>query len=249
MKILGIIPARYASTRFPGKPLVEIAGTSMIQRVYNRVQKSQSLSHIIIATDDQRIFDHAKSFGANVVLTSNQHTSGTDRCNEVLNTIEEEYDFVINIQGDEPFIHPEQIDQLSSLLSKNVELATLAKKISDPKRLLDSNSVKVIFDKNQYAIYFSRHPIPFNRDQSNPEKWLEYHTYYKHIGMYAYRSDVLNKIAQLEPSSLEKSESLEQLRWMENSLKIKVGITDLESPNIDSPEDIENLNLKKLLSN
>lgn len=242
IKVLGIIPARYSSSRFPGKPLVEIAGKTMIRRVYERAQKCLSFEDLIVATDDQRIFNEVQSFGGKVLMTSENHPSGTDRCKEALDKLGIDCDFIVNIQGDEPFIDPVQLEELINILDKNtVELATMAKKINDPKRLSDPNSVKVIFDKDYKAIYFSRHPIPFNRDEADVEKWLNTYTYYKHIGIYAYRRDVLSEITKLERSSLEISESLEQLRWLENGYKIKVAITDLESPNIDSPSDIDKL--------
>ena len=242
MKVLGIIPARYASTRFPGKPLIDIRGKTMIQRVYEQVKKCKNLNEVIVATDDERIHSHVELFGGKVIMTSKKHPSGTDRCNEVLSTLSETYDFVINIQGDEPFVHPEQIDQLIDLLDRDIELATLAKKIEQHHKLLDPNAVKVVIDHLGFAIYFSRAAIPFNRDTKKHEDWLLKTDYFKHIGIYAYRSDVLKKITSLPPSALETIESLEQLRWLENGYKIKVGITDLESPNIDSPEDLSNLN-------
>lgn len=244
MKILGIIPARYDSTRFPGKPLVDISGKSMIQRVYERALKCKELNRLIIATDDERIYKEATSFNAEVIMTSKNHPSGTDRCNEVAQNLDEVYDYIINIQGDEPFIFPQQISQLCGLLKPQIEFATLAKKITDPKKLSDSNSVKVIFDNKNFAIYFSRHAIPFNRD-SKIDDWLNQHIYYKHIGIYAYKSELLEKVCQIPRSSLEISESLEQLRWLENGYKIKIGITEYESPNIDSPEDLKKLVVDK----
>ncbi len=242
MKVIGIIPSRYASSRFPGKPLVEIAGKTMIQRVYEQAIKSRKIHKIFIATDDQRIYDHVNTFTANVIMTSADHPSGTDRCEEAVEKSGESCDYVINIQGDEPFIDPSQLDELVEILDpKTVELATLVKKISDPGKLIDPNSVKVVFDKNHLAIYFSRHPIPYNRDETEISNWLANNDYYKHIGIYAYRRDVLKVITKLERSPLEIAESLEQLRWIENGYRIKVGLSDKESPNIDSPADIDRL--------
>jgi len=237
MKILGVIPARYASTRFPAKPLADIDGKSMIQRVYLQALKSKKLSDVVVATDHKEIFDHVKSFQGAVVMTSEFHISGTDRCFEALTKHSDSFDYVINIQGDEPFIAPEQIDLLASLLDGNTQLATLAKKIDAEDQLFNPNVVKVIFNKNQEAIYFSRSTIPYlrNFDQA---KWLQTGTIYKHIGMYAYRTDVLEKITQLEASTLERAESLEQLRWLENGFPIKVAETKIETIGIDTPEDL-----------
>lgn len=242
MKILGIIPARFASTRFPGKPLIDIAGKSMIQRVYEQCLNSSSLDKLIVATDDLRIVEHVKNFGGDVVLTSEHHPSGTDRCNEVARLFPQ-YDVYINIQGDEPMIDPFQIDLLSACFSNSsTELATLIKKIATKDELFNHNTPKVIFNKDMEAIYFSRSTIPFLRN-SDPESWLSDYNYYKHIGIYGYRSSVLSQITALEISALERAESLEQLRWIENGYKIKLAITDKESQAIDTPED-----LKKLLA-
>jgi len=238
LKIIGIIPARFASTRFPGKPLADIAGTSMVQRVYNKAEQAESLSKVMVATEDRKVFDHVKGFGGNVIMTSPDHRSGTDRCYEALRRDGKFYDFVINIQGDEPFISPKQIDVLAGSLSHKVELATLVKRIGSPKDLRNPNVVKVILNYRKEAIAFSRSPIPFIRDF--PEKdWIQHHTFYKHIGIYAYRSDILDSITKLKPSVLEKAESLEQLRWIENAYSIKVTETALESKGIDTPEDLE----------
>lgn len=238
MRIIGIIPARYASTRFPAKPLADIAGQTMIEWVYTQARKSQKLDQVIVATDNQKIFDHVKSKGGEVCMTSSDHISGTDRCAEALRLTNEKFDYVINIQGDEPFIDPQQIDLLASLLDGKAELATLIKKISDPAALHNSNIVKVITNVYQEAIYFSRSALPHLRSVP-PEEWMKKQTYYKHIGMYGYRSDVLTAITQLKPSTLELAESLEQLRWIENGFKIKVTETDIESMGIDTPEDLE----------
>jgi len=231
MKILGIIPARFASTRFSGKPLAMIKGKSMIQRVYEQASKSKSLFKVVVATDDKRIFNHVKSFGGEVMMTSAKHNCGTDRCAEVARKIKS--DIVINIQGDEPFINPKQIDLVAKcFVDKKVQIATLAKKCDDEKELDSPNTIKVIFDRNKKAIYFSRHKIPFNRSNSQI-------IYHKHIGIYAYRSDVLQKLTKLKPSGLDLSESLEQLRWLENGYSIHVNITTHETFSIDSPEDLK----------
>ncbi len=237
MKILGIIPARYASTRFPAKPLADLGGQSMISRVYAQAKKSESLASVVVATDHKEIYDHVKSFGGYVCMTGEHHASGTDRCYEVLSKEKEKFDYVINIQGDEPFIAPEQIDLLASLLDGKTELATLIKRLENKDQLLNSNLVKVVFNKNHEALYFSRSPIPYWRGKETD--WVHQHHYYKHIGMYAYRSDILEKITSLKVSSLERAESLEQLRWLENGYKIKVAETSLETVGIDTPEDLE----------
>lgn len=240
MKFIAIIPARYASTRFPGKPLADMAGKPMIQRVYEQVKKS--LNDVWVATDDQRIFDAVQSFGGNVVMTSSDHQSGTDRCNEAYKNIGQSFDVVINVQGDEPFIQPAQIEALKACFdSKNVELATLVKPFKKEDGfdvLFNPNSPKVVINKADEAVYFSRSIVPYIRDAHHTE-WLDRHTFYKHIGMYAYRVDVLNEITQLAVSQLEKSESLEQLRWIDNGYKIKVGYTSMETIGIDTPEDME----------
>lgn len=237
MKILGVIPARYASTRFPAKPLADIAGKTMIEWVYNQASKSKSLSHVVVATDNQKIFDHVKGVGADVCFTSEDHVSGTDRCYEALTLSKESYDYVINIQGDEPFIAPEQIDLLAGLLDGKVELATLIKRIHDPASLTNSNVVKVVRNLNHEAIYFSRNAIPHLRNVK-PEEWIQKHTFFKHIGMYAYRADILEAITRLQSSVLEKAESLEQLRWIENGYSIKTAETDIETLGVDTPEDL-----------
>ncbi len=238
MKIIGVIPARYASTRFPGKPLADIAGKSMIEWVYSQAKKSTKLDHVVVATDHEKIFDHMKTKGGEVLMTSKNHVSGTDRCAEALSLTNEKFDYVINIQGDEPFIDPRQIDLLASLLEGKTELATLIKKIKKSAVLHNNNIVKVITNANQEAIYFSRSALPHLRNVA-PEEWISKHVYFMHIGMYGYRSDVLEAITKLSPSSLELAESLEQLRWIENGYKIKVAETDIESMGIDTPEDLE----------
>ncbi len=245
MRFIGIIPARYASTRFPGKPLVEIHGKSMIQRVVEQALKSSSLGDVVVATDDERIEAHVKSFGGKVVMTSALHQSGTDRCFEALGLAgKRDWDVVINIQGDEPYIMPEQIDLVCSCFtSRDVQIATLVKKIKDIGELINVNTPKVILNKEREAIYFSRTPIPFYRGKAQDE-WLDLHTYYKHIGIYAYRTDVLETITGIQPSSLEIAEALEQLRWIESGFRIRAEITEIESIAIDSPSDLEKLGIK-----
>ncbi len=238
MRILGIIPARYASTRFPAKPLADIAGQTMIEWVYGQCKKATQLDKVVVATDNKKIFDHVKSKGGDVVMTAEDHMSGTDRCAEALSIINEPYDYVINIQGDEPFINPRQIDSLASLLDGKTELATLIKKITDPNDLHNSNVVKVITNARYEAIYFSRSPLPYLRNEPK-ESWFTKHNYYKHIGMYGYRSDILAEITKLSPSTLEKAESLEQLRWIENGYIIKIAETEIESMGVDTPEDLK----------
>lgn len=242
MNIIGIIPARYASTRFPGKPLTMINGKSMIQRVYEQVKLSKQISKIIVATDDKRIADHVESFGGNVCMTSENHNSGTERCFEVVQTIKDiHFDVVINIQGDEPYINPTQIDLLASgFTKKEVEIATLIKKIHQNEELLSPNVVKVITDTSKNAIYFSRSPIPYMRGFMQGQ-WLSKADYYKHIGIYAYRTAILEKIVSLPISNLERIESLEQLRWIENGFSIYTELTEFESIAVDTPEDLKKL--------
>lgn len=208
----------------------------MIQRVYEQASKSASLAEVIVATDDQRIRECVEGFGGKVAMTSPDHTNGTERCAEVAST--NPADYYINIQGDEPFIHPEQIDTLAAILDGDTQLGTLVKKITDPDLLTNHNTMKVVLKKNWEAIYFSRNCVPFVRDHA-PEIWLDHHTFYKHIGIYAYRSDILQEITKLPQGLLEKAESLEQLRWIENGYSIKVAETQHETIGIDTPEDIE----------
>lgn len=238
MKILGVIPARYASTRFPGKPLVDLGGKSMIQRVYEQVRKASTISHTVIATDHEGIFEHAKEFGADVCMTSDHHISGTDRCYEALSLQSTSFDYVINVQGDEPFIQPGQIDLLGKLLDGKTEIATLVKRIEQQDHLFNPNIVKAVISVRKEALYFSRSPIPHIRN--TPEaQWLEKQTFYKHIGMYAYRADILEKITELATGLLEKAESLEQLRWLENGFRVMVEETKMETIGIDTPEDMD----------
>ena len=239
MKIIGIIPARYASTRFPGKPLVDIQGKSMIQRVYEQCIKADKLSSVLIATDDQRIYDHVISFGGKAWMTSHEHQSGTDRCAEIIESGKAgDWDAVINIQGDEPYIHPEQINLLCEVMQeKSVAIGTLVKKIDAQSELFYHNNVKVVLNNKLDAIYFSRSPIPFNRNFPEDE-WLKHSTYYKHIGIYGYKTKTLLEISKLAKTNLEITESLEQLRWIENGYQIKAAVTNLESIAIDTPDDL-----------
>ncbi len=240
MIILGIIPARYTSSRFPGKPLVDIGGKSMIQRVYEQAKKCTHLTEVIVATDDNRIYDHVSAFGGIAVMTSPDHQSGTDRCAEVALTYSQ-YNIVINVQGDEPYIDPEQITKLAVCFnSPDVQIATLIKRVKDDQELHNPNSPKVVFNQLSEAIYFSRSALPHNRGEE-PQNWLEFYPYFKHIGIYGYRADVLQQITKLPISPLEKAESLEQLRWIENGYRITVAETELESYAIDTPEDLPKL--------
>lgn len=235
MKKIGIIPARYGSSRFPGKPLVDISGKPMIQHVFERAMES-SLDEIYVATDDQRIVDRVIAFDGNVLLTSPNHPSGTDRCGEASIKLHlDDNDIIVNIQGDEPFIQKEQIDALVALFDQpDVEIATLVKPFDNPLDAQNPNKVKVVFSNQHKALYFSRSPIPYPRDH-------EEITYYKHLGIYAYRYQTLKKLITLPISSLEKVEKLEQLRWLENNFSIFVAITDHESIAIDTPEDMHKI--------
>ena len=247
MKILGIIPARFASSRFPGKPLAEISGKSMIQRVYEQAQKAKSLSKIVVATDDSRIFDHVIGFGGEAYMTAENHPSGTDRCFEALQKAggSSKYDYIINIQGDEPFIDPETIEQMAKLLDFKTEIATAVKKINDYETLFDPNVVKAVLTMRKQCLYFSRQTVPYVRGHE-PGTWLEHADFYKHIGLYAYRNDVLEQISHLPPSPLENTEKLEQLRWLGYGYKIYATVTNYESIGVDTPEDLEKLNKSRL---
>jgi 3-deoxy-manno-octulosonate cytidylyltransferase (CMP-KDO synthetase) len=245
MNIIAIIPARYQSTRFPGKPLVMIQGKSMIRRVVEQTQKAKGIAKVVVATDDPRIFDHVKGFGGNVVLSRENHLNGTSRCLEALEILDiaEELpiEAVINVQGDEPGIQPEQIEQIVSLLNQpTVSIATLVKKIESEETLFNPNVVKVIIGEDYHAIYFSRQAIPFIRGLKQSE-WINNNTYYKHIGIYGYKSEALKQIIKLSPGKLEQAENLEQLRWLENGLSIHTQITEYESVGIDTPEDLQKL--------
>lgn len=238
MKILGVIPARYASTRFPAKPLIDIAGKTMINRVYEQVAKSSMITEVVVATDHSEIFEHVKSFGGNVVMTDEHHASGTDRCFEALTKQDSSFHYVINIQGDEPFIQPVQIDLLASTLDGETEISTLVKRITEPEVLFNPNVVKVVLSRSKDALYFSRSTIPHLRNVPR-EDWLKNYVFYKHIGMYAYRSDILEAITGLPVGELEKAESLEQLRWLENGYRIRASVTETEALGIDTPADLE----------
>lgn len=244
MRFVGIIPARFASTRFPGKPLVDIGGKTMIQRVYEQVSKV--LTDVYVATDDQRIFDAVLAFGGKAIMTSDQHKSGTDRCYEAYSKLSGAFDVVINVQGDEPFIQPEQIETLKACFeTSNTEIATLAKRFTEKdgfEALSNPNSPKLVVNKSDEAMYFSRSIIPFRRGADTAD-WLSLDSYLKHVGIYAYRADVLRQLTLLEQSPLEISESLEQLRWLENGFRIKVGYTDVETVGIDTPEDLEKVKI------
>lgn len=238
MRVLGIIPARYQSSRFPGKPLIDLAGKTMIQRVYEQAKKSSLISEVIVATDDDRIFNQVRSFGGKVIMTGIHHTNGTSRCGEAVESFAD-FDIVINIQGDEPLINPNQIDAVLNLFqNKSVMIGTAAKKIYDSAELENENRIKVVLDKNNNALYFSRSAIPFVQGKKLHE-WPQSMDCYKHIGIYAWRKDVLMEILKLEPTELEKAESLEQLRWLYHGYKIAVAETEIETPNIDTPEDVK----------
>jgi len=241
----GIIPSRYASSRFPGKPLAMIGNKPMIQRVYEQALKS--LPIVYVATDDKRILDTVHNFGGKAIMTSPDHLSGTDRCAEAVDGISEEtgqvVDIVVNIQGDEPFIKPEQINLLMKCFdNEKVEIATLVRRAEPDENIFNPNQVKVIINSEGDAIYFSRAAIPYLRDVENSE-WAKHHVFYKHIGLYAYRTKTLKKITSLERSTLEIAESLEQNRWIENGIRIKTAITIWETIGIDTPEDLEQANL------
>lgn len=236
MKFIGIIPARYASSRFPGKPLAMLCGKSVIQRVYEKV--SSVLEQVYVATDDERIYQHVENFGGRVVMTSTQHKSGTDRVAEAISKIGQECDVVLNIQGDEPFIQRSQIETVCNCFNNSTtQIATLGKKFESLSALENPNSPKIVVDNQYYAMYFSRSVIPFVRGVDK-EQWLEKSIFLKHIGLYAFRKRVLEEITQLPQSPLELIESLEQLRWLQNGYKIKVGLTTAETIGIDTAEDL-----------
>ena len=243
MKAIGIIPARYASSRFPGKPLIDLKGKTMIQRVYENASKATLLDEVIVATDDQRIYDHVISFGGKVFMTSEKHTSGTDRCGEVM--IQLEADLVINIQGDEPLVDPIQLDTLlSAFKDDSVQIATLGPPNITKDDLSNPNRIKIVKDVTDNAIYFSRSAIP--NDYHFKGESFNFYPFLKHIGLYAFRTNVLLDLVKLEPTKLEQVESLEQLRWMYYGYKIKIVETTIETPNIDVPKDVE-LVLSKII--
>lgn len=241
MKVIGIIPARYGSTRFPGKPLADILGKPMILHVLQNAQNCPDLAKVIVATDHEQIQRTVEDAGGEVAFTRSEHQSGTDRCLEAYNKQNEDFDAVINIQGDEPRLEPAMITELVQIMRKpGVKLGTLVKRIEEVGDILDPNRIKVVLNSDNKALYFSRSPIPFYKGLMAKE-WLIQHNYYKHIGMYGYKPDALREITHMEVSSLEKAESLEQLRWLENGMDIHCGITRHESPAIDTPEDLQNL--------
>jgi 3-deoxy-manno-octulosonate cytidylyltransferase (CMP-KDO synthetase) len=233
LKVLGVIPARYSSSRFPGKPLIDLKGKSMIQRVYEGALKSQKIDTLIVATDDERIFSEVKRFGGEVLMTSENHPNGTQRCHEVLATYSD-YDVVINIQGDEPLVRFEQLDLLLNAFDDSqVEIATLGIRTLKSEELENPNRIKIVTDYQNNALYFSRSRIPYERNQ------IKDFTFLRHIGLYAFRSDVLREISNFSVTEIEEIESLEQLRWLYFGKKIRVIETDIETPNIDTPEDLE----------
>jgi len=237
---IGIIPARYASTRLPGKPLVELGGQTMIQRVVGQAHQA-GLARVVVATDDERILDHVRAFGGEAVLTRPDHPSGTDRVWEAFEQLGSpaEVSCIVNIQGDEPFIHPAQIQALVTLFDQPAppDIATLIKPVITDEELFSPHLPKVVTDRRGRALYFSRHPLPYQRQQPEGE-WLLHHPYHRHLGLYAYRPDVLRQLTQLPPSPLEVAESLEQLRWLENGFVIQTAVTELEAFGIDTPEDV-----------
>lgn len=242
IKFVCIIPARYASTRFPGKPLVSIGDKTMIQRVYEQARKV--LEHVYVATDDDRIYDEVKRFGGKVVMTSDKHRSGTDRCYEAFTKLNRSFDVIINIQGDEPFIQPSQIQTLMDCFTEDqIQIATLVRKITKEDGidfLTSPNHPKVVINNKCEAVFFSRAVIPYLRNVASAD-YLNHHAFYSHVGIYAYQTKVLEKLVSLPPSSLEIAESLEQLRWLENGFKIRVGFTTERSIGIDTPLDLKGI--------
>ncbi|MDX1650976.1 MAG: 3-deoxy-manno-octulosonate cytidylyltransferase [Brumimicrobium sp.] len=235
MKKLAVIPSRYGSSRFPGKPLIDLAGKSMIQRVYEGVENSGLFDTTIVATDDQRIFDHVQSFGGSVLMTSTKHQSGTERCGEVIDHYSD-HEIIVNIQGDEPLVNKEQLSQLLSAFNDlSTEIATLGTIIKNKEELYDKNRIKIVLNQKGEGLYFSRSPIPFNVEDKNEYPFL------RHIGLYGFRRETLQKLIEYSPTLLEKSESLEQLRWLYYGHKIQVIITSIETPNIDVPEDVQHV--------
>lgn len=236
MKFIAVIPARYASTRFPGKPLAILGGKTVIQRVYEQV--SSILDEVYVATDDERIRETVVSFGGRAIMTRNDHKSGTDRIQEAVEKIGTDADVVINVQGDEPFIQPSQIETLMKLFdAAETQIGTLGKHFDSIEAVENPNSPKIVTDVRGFALYFSRSIIPFVRGKERAE-WLSYYPFLKHLGIYAYRREVLAEVTKLPQSSLEKAESLEQLRWLENGYRIRVGLTDVETVGIDTPDDL-----------
>ncbi len=237
MNIIAIIPARFASTRFPGKPLAMLAGKPVIEHVYEQV--GQVLSEVWVATDNSRIYDAVIAFGGKAVMTRADHKSGTDRTEEAAEKINSKADVIVNVQGDEPFIQPSQIETLRGLFDNpTTQIATLGKPFDSMDAVRNSNSPKIVTDNNGFALYFSRSVIPFVRGKE-PDTWLTQFPFLKHLGIYAYRREVLREVTSLPMSTLEKAESLEQLRWLQNGYRIRVGITNVETVGIDTPEDLK----------
>ncbi len=243
MKVLAIIPARYASSRFPGKPLASLGGESIISRVYHRVRRCDAIEDVVVATDSEDICDHVESFAeeGTVMMTSDQHRSGTDRCGEVVQRLDSQgysYDVILNVQGDEPFVDPAQLQALIDCFADpEVQIATLVTRIMSADELCSPNNVKVVCTADGRALYFSRQPIPFRRDV-DPKRWVDEGLYFKHVGIYAFRAQVLPTLCQLAPSSLEEAEKLEQLRWLEAGFPIHVALTDHANIGIDTPADL-----------
>ena len=239
MQTIGVIPARYESTRFPGKPLADILGKSMIQRVYEQASAASLLDEVIVATDDERIFSAVSMFGGKVVMTSKEAANGTERIAEVAQNLDAS--LIVNIQGDEPVINPEAINQLINVMKDETvaPVGTLVKSVKNYEILTNPNIPKVVVDNNFYAIYFSRSAIPFYRDNDDQKKWIHNFNYYQHIGLYIYKRDFLVEFVKWSPSKLEKAEQLEQLRILENGFKIKVAETESNSISVDIPEDIK----------
>lgn len=237
MKFIGIIPARYASTRFPGKPLAMLGGKTVIQRVYEQVDNV--LGEAYVATDDERIYSAVEAFGGKAVMTRNDHKSGTDRIEEAATKLNTDADVIINVQGDEPFIQQSQLETVKHLFDDSkVQIGTLGKPFETIEAAINPNSPKIVTDLNGYALYFSRSVIPYIRGKEQAD-WLQHFPFLKHIGLYAYRREVLAQITKLPQSPLELAESLEQLRWLQNGFRIKVGLTDIETVGIDTPEDLQ----------
>lgn len=237
MKFIGIIPARYSSSRFPGKPLALLGGKPVIEHVYRQV--SSVMEDVFVATDDQRIYDAVEAFGGKAIMTRSDHKSGTDRICEALEKVGGSFDVVINIQGDEPFIQKSQLETVMQCFDDpRTQIATLGKPFESMEAVENPNSPKIVLDNDGYALYFSRSVIPFVRGKEH-EEWLSHFPYLKHIGLYAYRTEVLREVSKIPQSTLELAESLEQLRWLQNGYKIKVGLTDVETIGIDTPEDLQ----------